>query len=256
MGLWSTVGSIAGGAIGTVLLPGIGTGIGASLGGALGGAADSSGSSGGEVGARYMDPYAAQQNAVAQSLLQSHQGADAASSVTRRVLNRAQLNRAQDENNPLVQSNASVRNALSNARTGEAYDAASDAAVKGAGVDLEAKERGANILAGQQKFDYGAWSARHNELMQPSALETIGTKALGTFAGTLAEKGGNAVANALGGGNGDSTDPADTGTDPGVVEGSVKMGAFNPRRPLWSGDDSRVPSPLGAFGDYSSTPTI
>ena len=193
MGLWSTIGSVVGGVAGSII-PGAGTAVGAGLGGMLGGLADGSGGGNqASAGDQYMDPYGAQQTVEGQQLMNSHLGADAASSVTRRMLNRARLNVAQDDNAPIAQNNASVRNALYTSQMSTAYDAASGAAVQGAEVDSQAKERGAGILAGQQKFDYNSWLARHQEQMQPSALETIGAKAAGTFAGTLAQDGANAL---------------------------------------------------------------
>jgi hypothetical protein len=143
--------------------------------------------------------------------MNSHAGADAASSVTRRVLNRARLNTAQGENAPIANNNASVRNALSNSSMSTAYDAASTAAVEGAGVDQNAKERGTQILAGQQKFDYNSWLTRHQEQMQPSALETIGAKAAGNFAGTLATGAANNILN--------PSQPPDTPAIPDVTNG-------------------------------------
>lgn len=199
MGLWGTIGSIVGGAAGTLIAPGVGTALGASLGGALGGEAD--GSSGASASDQYPGQGPQNANPMAMSLMQSRAGADAANSITSRVLNRSRLNVAQGENSAAVQGNTAVRNALYNSQMGEGYNAASDAATKGAVVDQGAKEEGARLLqSGSQfdrTFDYNAWAARHNAMMQPSSLDVIGGKVLGNVAGNLATRGADALGDSL-----------------------------------------------------------
>lgn len=200
-GMDALSGAATGASIGSIV-PGIGTAIGAGIGGIVGGLSGLFG--GGSEGASASDQFTGgpqNANPVAMSLMQSRAGADAANSITSRVLNRSRLNVAQGENSAAVQGNTAVRNALYNSQMGEGYNAASDAATKGAVVDQGAKEEGARLLqSGSQfdrTFDYNAWTARHNAMMQPSPLDVIGGKVLGNVAGNLATRGADALGDKL-----------------------------------------------------------
>jgi hypothetical protein len=188
MGLWSDIGSVAGGAIGTIIAPGVGTGIGASLGGALGGLGDKE-----DDGGEYQgNNYDSQIQSVVGSLINSHIGRDEAALIAGQAVRGAKDQIERFDNNSNFAGNANVTSAFYNKSMTNAQEGSAKAYLGGAEVDQQAKLKGAQLGAQMSEMDYQRWLERKKRKQglsqQPSFLSALGEQAgslaLGSFMGT------------------------------------------------------------------------
>lgn len=187
MGWGSTLGMVAGGAIGTLIAPGVGTGLGASLGGALGGGFDDN-----EV-PEYHNPYEGEMRANLDQALHSHVGADQAAATAGQIRNAAGKEYQSFASNPNFAGNASVQAGAYNKIQGQAEHSIIGANLKGAELDQNARQSALGDALKMGQFDYNSWKDRLDMSRQPSAGEALLYKTLGSFAGSGAASLGNSL---------------------------------------------------------------
>lgn len=203
MGLWGDIGSIAGGAIGSVLLPGIGTGLGASLGGALGGAADGPADNGGEYQGNKYDPMI---QSTINRLINSHEGRDAAGAAAGKIQQNLKGELEDFKNQPGYGTNAAVTSAFTNKASVAAEGSISDALIKGAGLDTQTAASATGLAQNMSSEDYKRWlemkQRKQTLSQQPSFLDQ-----LGRLGGTAA------FGQLVSGGAGSDTEGSSSGSD-------------------------------------------
>lgn len=187
--LGSSIGSAAGGILGSILLPGIGTAAGTTVGGILGGLFDSPAEVPG-----YRDQTDPRLSASAARLRKQKLGAQMAA--RERVNNQrsAQKQIENYENDPNASRSGAFRSGVYNSAFGAAEERNIGAALQGANIDQSAEERASNIDLQNQnlsmqrnQFDRQGFAMGQNASPTDAAL----TGAFGLAAGNLLSGGLN-----------------------------------------------------------------
>ena len=198
MGIWSTIGSIGGGIIGTLLAPGAGTALGAELGGALGGAADGSGSS--NQPSDQLDPNTAaelkQQQMISQ-LANSNTGMKAAGYAATRIRSTAQDTLDDAKGNSAFANNAAVQSAVSNKVLRTAETGIQGAYEQGS-IEDERSKQGA--VGANQSYINSDWQQRlaiDQRNRTPNFIQQLGMNATSSLLGGLTSSANDYIQNLL-----------------------------------------------------------
>lgn len=182
-------GASTGAGIGSMLAPGLGTAIGAGAGALM--------SIGdwifGDDPEPYRDPYEAQRQGAATTLMNSKVGEQSAANAATKIRRGALDSIEEISNAPGVQGNTGLQSRLYSDAMTKAQGGIVDANIAGAETDLKAYTHGADMLRGlsQDRASIEMYNTARGEM--PSYLQSLGQTSLAYTAGKGAENLGNEV---------------------------------------------------------------